>query len=154
LQDLEAISQIQVSTPDGTRIPLKQLTRISTQTGDFIIYRENNERYIPIKFSVRGRDLEGTVRQALARIEEKVPMPPGLRYEIAGQYDQLQDEKQRLALIVPVSLLVILFLLYLRFNSFRDAFLVLATVPFALVRGLLPLVLTGPDFSICAALGT
>src|SRR5437016_3477361 len=70
-QDLEAISQIQVGTPDGTRIPLKQLAKISTQTGAFIIYRENNERYIPVKFSVRGRDLEGTVREALARIEEK-----------------------------------------------------------------------------------
>ena len=152
-QDLEAISQIQVSTPDGTRIPLKQLAKISTQTGAFIIYRENNERYIPVKFSVRGRDLEGTVREALARIEEKVPMPPGLRYEIAGQYDQLQDEKRRLAVIVPVSLLVILFLLYITFNSFRDAFLVLATVPFALVGGVLSLVLTGTHFSISAAVG-
>src|SRR5256712_1048249 len=72
-QDLEAISQIQVSTPDGTRIPLKQLAKISTQTGAFIIYRENNERYIPVKFSVLGRDLEGTVREALPRIEAKVP---------------------------------------------------------------------------------
>src|SRR5881296_4216217 len=152
-QDLEAISEIQVSTPDGTRIPLKQLAKISTQTGAFIIYRENNERYIPVKFSVRGRDLEGTVREALARIEEKVPMPPGLRYEIAGQYDQLQDEKQRLAVIVPVSLLVILFLLYITFNSFRDAFLVLATVPFALIGGILSLVLTGTHFSISAAVG-
>src|SRR5207302_9197386 len=101
-QDLEAISEIQVSTPDGTRIPLKQLAKISTQTGAFIIYRENNERYSPVQFSVRGRDLEGTVRAALARIEEKVPMPPGLRYEIAGQYDQLQGEKRGLVAIVTV----------------------------------------------------
>ncbi|TAL11435.1 MAG: efflux RND transporter permease subunit [Nitrospirae bacterium] len=152
-QDVEAISEIQVSTPDGPRIPLKQLAKISTQTGAFIIYRENNERYIPIKFSVRNRDLEGTVREALARINEKIPLPPGLRFEVAGQYDQLQDEKGRLAVIVPVSLLVILFLLYLTFNSFKDAFLVLATVPFALVGGIFSLVLTGTHFSISAAVG-
>ncbi len=152
-QDVEAISEIQVSTPDGARIPLKQLAKISTQTGAFIIYRENNERYIPIKFSVRNRDLEGTVREVLAHIREKVPMPQGLRFEIAGQYDQLQDEKQRLAVIVPVSLVVILFLLYLTFNSFKDALLVLATVPFALVGGIFSLVLTGTHFSISAAVG-
>jgi len=152
-QDVEAISAIQVSTPDGLRIPLKQLAEISTQTGAFIIYRENNERYIPIKFSVRNRDLAGTVREALARINEKVPMPPGLRYEVAGQYDQLRDEQRRLAVIVPVSLLIIFFLLYVTFNSFKDACLVLATVPFALVGGILSLVLTGTHFSISAAVG-
>ena len=152
-QDVEAIGEIQVSTPDGARIPLKQLARISTQTGAFIIYRENNERYIPIKFSVRNRDLEGTVREVLARVREKVPLPQGLHFEIAGQYDQLQEEQRRLAIIVPVSLLVILFLLYLTFNSFKDAFLVLATVPFALVGGILSLVLTGTHFSISAAVG-
>jgi cobalt-zinc-cadmium resistance protein CzcA len=152
-QDVEAISAIQVSTPDGLRIPLKQLAEISTQTGAFIIYRENNERYIPIKFSVRNRDLAGTVREALARINEKVPMPLGLRYEVAGQYDQLRDEQRRLAVIVPVSLLIIFFLLYVTFNSFKDACLVLATVPFALVGGILSLVLTGTHFSISAAVG-
>ncbi len=152
-QDVEAISAIQVSTPDGPRIPLKQLARISTQTGAFIIYRENNERYIPIKFSVRNRDLEGTVREVLDGIDKKITMPPGLRYDVAGQYDQLQDEKRRLSFIVPISLLVILFLLYMTFDSFKDALMVLAAVPFALVGGVLSLVLTGTNFSISAAVG-
>ena len=152
-QDIQTISNIQVATPDGARIPLKQLATITDQTGAFIIYRENNERYIPIKFSVRGRDLAGTVRDVLAKIEENVPLPPGVRYELAGQYDQLRDEQRRLAVIVPVSLVVILFLLYLTFNSFTDGFLVLATVPFALVGGILSLVLTGTHFSISAAVG-
>lgn len=152
-QDVDAIGEIQVSTPDGPRIPLKQLAKISTQTGAFIIYRENNERYIPIKFSVRNRDLEGTVREVLASINEKTPLPAGLRFEVAGQYDQLQDEQRRLSVIVPVTLLAILFLLYLTFDSFKDAFLVMATVPFAFVGAIFSLVLTGTHFSISAAVG-
>ena len=152
-QDVDAIGEIQVSTPDGPRIPLKQLAKISTQTGAFIIYRENNERYIPIKFSVRNRDLEGTVHEVLASIKEKTPLPAGLRFEVAGQYDQLQDEQQRLSVIVPVTLLAILFLLYLTFDSFKDAFLVMATVPFAFVGAIFSLVLTGTHFSISAAVG-
>ena len=152
-QDVEAIGNIQVTTPDGARIPLKQLAAILDQTGAFVIYRQNNERYIPIKFSVRGRDLASTVSEVLTRIGQKVVLPPGVRYELAGQFDQLRDEQRRLALVVPVSLLLILFLLYMTFNSFKDAFLVLAAVPFALVGGILSLVLTGTHFSISAAVG-
>ncbi|HEV8540383.1 MAG TPA: CusA/CzcA family heavy metal efflux RND transporter [Nitrospiraceae bacterium] len=152
-QDMEAIANIQVSTPDGARIPLKQITSISTQTGAFIIYRENNERYIPIKFSVRGRDLEGTVRDAAAAIGAKVSLPERYRLEWHGEYDQLQDEKQRLAEIIPLTLLIILFLVYLTVHSFRDAVLVLSAVPFALIGGVFSLFLTGTDFSISAAVG-
>ena len=152
-QDIEAIGNILVSTPEGARIPLKQLTNISTQTGAFIIYRENNERYIPIKFSVRGRDLESTVREAASRIRERVSLPERYRIEWHGEYDQLQDEKQRLAEIIPLSLVIILFLVYLTVNSFLDAVLVLFAVPFALIGGVFSLVLTGTDFSISAAVG-
>jgi len=152
-QDMETIGNILVNTPDGARIPLKQLASIATQTGAFIIYREGNERYIPIKFSVRGRDLESTVREAQARIQERVSLPERYRIEWHGEYDQLQDEKHRLATIVPLSLLVILFLVYLAVNSFLDAVLVLFTVPFALIGGVFSLLLTGTDFSISAAVG-
>jgi cobalt-zinc-cadmium resistance protein CzcA len=152
-QDVEAIGNIQVSTPDGARIPLKQLAVISLQTGAFVIYRENNERYIPIKFSVRGRDLESTVKEAQALIRQQVTLPERYRIEWHGEYDQLQDEKRRLATIVPVSLVFILFLVYLAVNSFKDAVLVLLAVPFALVGGIFSLLLTGTDFSISAAVG-
>ncbi|MGH7230451.1 MAG: efflux RND transporter permease subunit, partial [Nitrospiraceae bacterium] len=152
-QDVDAIGNILVSTPDGARIPLKQLARITMQTGAFIIYRENNERYIPIKFSVRGRDLASTVEEAQARLSVDVTLPERYRLEWAGQYDQLKREQQRLTLIVPLSLLAILFLLYTTFNSLRDALLVLVTVPFALIGGVLALVLTGTPFSISAAVG-
>ncbi len=152
-QDMEAIGNILVSTPEGARIPLKQLASISMQTGAFIIYRENNERYIPIKFSVRGRDLESTVQEAQARLAQTVELPERYRTEWAGEYDQLIDEQKRLAIIVPISLGVILLLLYVAFQSVRDAVLVLVTIPFALIGGVLSLVATGTPFSISAAVG-
>ncbi|HKN87034.1 MAG TPA: efflux RND transporter permease subunit, partial [Nitrospiraceae bacterium] len=152
-ENVDVIGNIQVSTPKGARIPLKQLASVSVQTGAFIIYRENNERYIPIKFSVRGRDLAGTVEEAQLRVAQEIQLPERYRIEWAGEYDQLKREQKRLTLIVPVSLVLILFLLYLTFNSIRDALLVLATVPFALVGGILALVITGTNFSISAAVG-
>jgi cobalt-zinc-cadmium resistance protein CzcA len=152
-QDPEAIGHILVNTPNGARIPLKQLATITTQTGPFIIYRENNERYIPIKFSVRERDLESTVSEAQKRLAQAVKLPERYRIEWAGQYDQLKSEQARLGQIVPLSLVIILFLLYTTFNSIKNALLVLVTVPFALIGGILALALTGTHFSISAAVG-
>ena len=152
-QDVDAISNILVSTPAGARIPLKQVATISTQTGAFIIYRENNERYIPIKFSVRERDLESTVVEAQALLAKKIKLPERYRMEWAGQYDQLKDEQKRLAKIVPLSLLLILLLLYITFDSLKNALLVLSAVPFALIGGVLALVATNTHFSISAAVG-
>jgi cobalt-zinc-cadmium resistance protein CzcA len=152
-QDVDAIGNILVSTPDGARIPLKQVATITTQTGAFIIYRENNERYIPIKFSVRDRDLQSTVEEAQAHLAKEVRLPERYRMEWAGQYDQLKEEQKRLAMVVPISLMIILFLLYTTFDSLKNAFLVLSTVPFALVGGALSLVATHTNFSISAAVG-
>lgn len=152
-QDVESIGNILVSTLGGARVPLKQVASITTQTGAFIIYRENNERYIPIKFSVRDRDLQSTVEEAQALMAKQIVLPERYRMEWAGQYDQLKDEQARLAKIVPVSLVIILFLLYTTFDSLKNALLVLATVPFALVGGVLSLVLTNTHFSISAAVG-
>jgi cobalt-zinc-cadmium resistance protein CzcA len=152
-QDPEAIGHILVNTPNGARIPLKQLATITTQTGPFIIYRENNERYIPIKFSVRERDLESTVSEAQKQLAQAVKLPERYRIEWAGQYDQLKSEQARLGQIVPLSLVIILFLLYTTFNSIKNALLVLVTVPFALIGGILALALTGTHFSISAAVG-
>ncbi|MHC9061283.1 efflux RND transporter permease subunit [Nitrospira sp. CMX1] len=152
-QDVDSIGNILVNTPDGASIPLKQLAAITMQTGAFIIYRENNERYIPIKFSVRERDLQGTVEEAQVKLSQQVRLPDGYRMEWAGQYDQLKEEQKRLAKIVPVSLAIILFLLYSTFDSLKNAVLVLAAVPFALVGGVLSLVITQTHFSISAAVG-
>lgn len=149
----DSIGSILVSTPQGARIPLKQLAGISMQTGAFIIYRENNERYIPIKFSVRGRDLEHTVKEAAATIQQHIALPDGYRIEWQGEYDQLQEEQIRLSTIVPVTLLMILLLVYLALNSIRDALLVLCAVPFSLVGGIFALALTGTPLSISAVVG-
>ena len=152
-QDIDAIGNILVSTPDGARVPLKQVATITTQTGAFIIYRENNERYIPIKFSVRERDLQSTVEEAQALLAKEVSLPERYRMEWAGQYDQLKEEQKRLAIVVPISLAIILFLLYTTFDSLKNALLVLSTVPFALLGGVLALVVTHTSFSISAAVG-
>ena len=152
-QDIDSIGNILVSTPDGARIPLKQVAAITMQTGAFIIYRENNQRYIPIKFSVRDRDLQGTVEEAQEKLAQHVMLPEGYRMEWAGQYDQLKEEQKRMATIVPVSFVIMLLLLYTTFDSLKNALLVLAAVPFALVGGVLSLVITHTHFSISAAVG-
>ena len=154
---LNSVGEIKVGyqTPSGTNayIPLSDLAEISLDSGASYIYRERNERYIPIKFSVRGRDLGGTVAEAQQRIARNVKLPTGYRIEWAGEFEELQQAKARLAIIVPLSLLLILVLLYTLFNSLRDSLLVLAGIPFAAGGGVLALYLTGLDFSISAAVG-
>lgn len=149
----ERIGDIQVITPGKSRIPLKQLATIKESVGPFMIYRENNQRYVPVKFSVRGRDLERTVKEAQQRITQQVELPKGYRLEWHGEYSQLQAEKHRLATIVPLSLFVILLIVSYALHSLRDGLLVLAAVPFALVGGIVALFVTGTHFSISAAVG-
>jgi cobalt-zinc-cadmium resistance protein CzcA len=143
------------STPSGTNayIPLSELADISLDTGASYIYHERNERFIPIKFSVRGRDLGGTVAEAQARIAQNVKLSSGYRIAWAGEFESLQQAKQRLAIIVPVSLALILVLLYGLFNSLRDSLMALAGIPFAVGGGVLALYFSGLDFSISAAVG-
>ena len=149
----ERIGDIQVITRGKSRIPLKQLATIKESVGPFMIYRENNQRYVPVKFSVRGRDLERTVKEAQQRITQRVELPKGYRLEWHGEYSQLQAEKHRLATIVPLSLFVILLIVSYALHSLRDGLLVLAAVPFALVGGIVALFVTGTHFSISAAVG-
>jgi len=134
-------------------IPLNELATITLDTGASYIYHERNQRFIPIKFSVRGRDLESTVADAQAQIARQVKLPQGFRLEWAGEFEELQQAKRRLAVIVPVSLALILVLLYGLFNSMRDSLLALAGIPFAVAGGVLALLATGLNFSISAAIG-
>jgi cobalt-zinc-cadmium resistance protein CzcA len=152
-EDVEAISNIPVSTPDGGRIPLKQVAEVTKQTGASFIYREDNARYIPVKFSVRGRDLQSTIAEAEERLSQQVSLPVGYRYEWAGEFQELQAAVARLKIVVPISLLIIFFLLYSAFRSLRDALLLLGTVPLALIGGILSLLATRTNFSISAAVG-
>ena len=147
--------KVAYATPRGVNayVPLSELAEISLDTGASYIYHERNERFIPIKFSVRGRDLGGTVTEAQQRIAQHVKLPTGYRIVWAGEFEELQQAKGRLAIIVPISLLMILVLLYGLFNSLRDGLMALAGIPFAAGGGLLALYFFGLDFSISAAVG-
>jgi len=155
--NIDSVRNIKVGyqTPAGVNayVPLSELAEISFDTGASYIYHERNERFIPIKFSVRGRDLGSTVAEAQQRIARNVKLPTGYRVAWAGEFDELQQAKARLAIIVPISLAIILLLLYGLFNSLRDSLLVLAGIPFAVGGGVLALYLSGLDFSISAAVG-
>jgi cobalt-zinc-cadmium resistance protein CzcA len=149
----EAIRNILLPTPDGNKVPLGQVADVSLHEGAFMIYRENGQRYIPIKFSVRGRDLAGTIQDVQGRLGHQVHLAEGYHIEWAGEYDSLQKEQRRLAIIIPISLLVILGLLFTAFNSLRHALLILAMLPFGLTGGILSLLVTHTPFSISAAVG-
>jgi cobalt-zinc-cadmium resistance protein CzcA len=155
--DVDSVRVVKVgfSTPSGTNsyIPLSELADISLDTGASYIYHERNERFIPIKFSVRGRDLGSTVAEAQARIAQNVKLPTGYRIAWAGEFDSLQQAKERLMIIVPISLAMIMVLLYGLFNSLRDSLMALAGIPFAVGGGVLALYFSGLDFSISAAVG-
>ena len=155
--NVDTVRNIKVGyqTPSGVNayVPLSELADITLDTGASYIYHERNERYIPIKFSVRGRDLGGTVAEAQRRIAQNVKLPIGYRILWAGEFEELQQAKARLEIIVPISLLMILVLLYGLFNSMRDSLMALAGIPFAAGGGILALYFSGLDFSISAAVG-
>jgi len=149
----EAIRSILLPTPDGSRLPIGQIADVETRDGAFMIYRENGRRYIPIKFSVRGRDLATTIQDLQQQLINKVKLPSGYNYTWAGEFDSLRKEQRRLAFIIPVSLVAILVLLYIQFRSWKDALIVLGTLPFGGIGGVLALFLTRTPFSISAAVG-
>jgi len=156
-QSIDTVRDIKVAyqTPAGTNayIPLSELATISLDTGASFIYRERSQRYIPIKFSVRGRDLGSTVAEAQQRVTQAVQLPAGYRLVWSGEFDNLQAAKARLVIVVPITLLLIFVLLYGLFNSLRDSLLSLAGIPFAIGGGLIALYFAGLDFSISAAIG-
>ena len=153
---IEAVQRIKVGvqTPNGNAyIPLGELASISLDTGASYIFRERNQRFIPIKFSVRGRDLAGAVAEGQARIAKNVKLPTGYRIDWAGEFQGLQQAKKRLAVIVPITLVLIMVLLYGLFNSLRDSLMAVLGIPFAVCGGILGLYVSGLDFSISAAIG-
>ena len=154
---IDAVRSVKVaySTPSGTNgyVPLSELADITLDTGASFIYRERSQRYIPIKFSVRGRDLGSTVAEAQERVANAVKLPNGYRIIWSGEFDSLQAAKQRLMIVIPITLLLILVLLYGLFNSLRDSLLSVAGIPFAIGGGLIALYLAGLDFSVSAAIG-
>jgi cobalt-zinc-cadmium resistance protein CzcA len=149
----EQISQILLPTPDGNQVRLGSVADVSIRNGAFMIYHEGGRRYIPIKFSVRGRDLASAIQDLQDRLANQVHLPSGYEYTWAGEFDSLRKEQHRLAFIIPVSLAVILVLLYIQFRTWRDALIVIGTLPFAAIGGVLSLFVTRTPFSISAAVG-
>ena len=158
-QSIDSIRSIPIALPgsDPTQptayIPLGDLGEVKLEPGAAYIYRENSQRYYPLKYSVRGRDLGSTVADAQAQVARNVPLPRGYRLEWGGEFGALQEAKARLTLIVPLSLLLIFMLLYALFNSIRDSLLALAGIPFAVAGGILGLWVSGLNLSVSAAIG-
>jgi len=157
--NVDAIRSVPVALPNSdpksptAYIALGDVAEVRLETGAAYIYRQNTERFVPIKYSVRGRDLGSTVAEAQARIAKNVELKEGYRLEWSGEFGALVEAKKRLAVIVPLSLLLIMMLLYSLFNSIRDSLLALAGIPFAACGGILGLYVFGLNFSVSAAVG-
>ncbi len=157
-QSLAAIRRITIGAPNPSGsgvvpIPLGDVASVKLVSGAAFIYREGQQRYIPIKFSVRGRDLGGAVLEAEQKIAKDVQLPSGYRLEWVGEFGELQDAIGRLALVVPLSLALICMLLFLNFGSVIDMALAASVMPMALVGGIFALFVTGTPFSVSAAIG-
>ncbi len=135
------------------QIPLTDVATVNLLSGASYIYREQQQRYLPIKFSVRDRDLGGAIQEAQAKIAAQVPLPPGLRMEWVGEFGNLQDAIARLKVVVPLSLVMIAMLLWINFGSVTDTLLAMSVIPMAIIGGVLALSVTGIPFSVSAAIG-
>lgn len=149
----DAIEQVMVPTDDGAKVPLKEIATMQTLTGPAFIYRDNNTRYIAVKFSVRERDLGSTISEAQKKINHSVKLPQGYLSTWNGEFENQQRANITLAKVVPICLLVIFLILFITFNNVKDALLTILNVPFALIGGILALHLTGMNFSISAGIG-
>ncbi|HWW30993.1 MAG TPA: CusA/CzcA family heavy metal efflux RND transporter [Steroidobacteraceae bacterium] len=156
-QNLDAIRRIPISAPASTggviQIPLQDVADVRLVSGAAFIYREQQQRYVPIKFSVRGRDLGGAVLEAQRAVDAEVPLPGGYRLEWVGEFGNLQEAAARLGVAIPLALALILLLLYLNFGNLRDALLAASVIPMALLGGVFSLRITGTPFSVSSAIG-
>jgi cobalt-zinc-cadmium resistance protein CzcA len=152
----EVIQNLRIGAqgPNGiTQVPLSEVATIRLVSGAAYIYREQQERYLPIKFSVRERDLGGAIREAQEKVAANVQLPPGSRVEWVGEFGNLQDAIKRLSIVVPISLTLIAMLIWFNFGSVVDTILTMSVIPMAVFGGILGLLLTGIPFSVSAAIG-
>ena len=157
-QSLDAMRRIPIGAPNPNGsgiipVPLGDVAKVNLVPGYSFIYRENQERYIPIKFSVRGRDLGGAVLEGQRKIAAQVHLPAGARLEWVGEFGELQDALGRLEVVVPLSVLLIVLLLLANFSSLIDTLLAVSVMPMALIGGIFALSVTGTPFSVSAAIG-
>jgi cobalt-zinc-cadmium resistance protein CzcA len=147
------IKELKVPSLHGNKVPLKEIAEIKAVTGPAFIYRDNNKRFIAIKFSIRERDLGSTIAEAQEKVNAQVSIPRGYSIAWSGEFENQVRAQKRLAEVVPICIVLIFFLLYIAFGNFKDAGLVLANVPFALMGGVVALHVTGTIFSISAGIG-
>jgi cobalt-zinc-cadmium resistance protein CzcA len=149
----EAIEQIRLLSPTGERVSLAQLCKIRVADGASEVYREGNERYIAIKYSVRGRDLGSTVEEAIQKVNENVKLPTGYHLKWEGEYASQKRANARLLIVLPITIMIIFIILYTMFKSFKWAMLIMANIAIAPVGGLLALLFTGTNFSVSSGVG-
>jgi heavy metal efflux system protein len=152
-ENKEAIGNIRLVSTTGERVALDQLAKIEEKDGASEIYREENSRYVAIKYSVRGRDLGSAVEEAMRMVKEQVKLPVGYRIDWAGEYESQKRSQRRLMIVVPITLLVIFIILYTMFASAKWAGLILANVAVAPIGGLLALLITGTHISVSSGVG-
>jgi len=149
----EALENIRLLAPSGERVSLAQLCTIEERDGASEIYREGNQRYIAIKYSVRGRDLGGAVEDAIKNVTEKVKLPRGYHLDWEGEYESEKRAEARLLIVVPLTILLIFIILYIMFRSFKWSLLILVNVAIAPLGGLLALYFSGTNFSVSSGVG-
>ncbi|MGD1079883.1 MAG: CusA/CzcA family heavy metal efflux RND transporter [Candidatus Sulfotelmatobacter sp.] len=149
----EAIEKIRLLSPTGERVSLAQLCKIEVADGGSEIYREGNQRYIAIKYSVRGRDLGSAVEEAIHKVTEEVKLPTGYHLQWEGEYASQKRANARLLIVLPITILIIFIILYTMFKSFKWSLLIMANVAIAPIGGLLALLLTGTNFSVSSGVG-
>ena len=149
----EAIESIRLLAPSGERVSLAQLCKVSVADGGSEIYREENSRYVAIKYSVRGRDLGGTMEEAMKKIGEQVKLPTGYHLDWAGEYESQKRSEKRLLIVLPITILLIFIILYAMFGSWKWGLLILGVVAMAPIGGLLALLITGTHFSVSSGVG-
>ena len=142
-----------IPTQNGAKIPIKQIAETRTITGPAFVYRDNNMRYIPVKFSVRGRDLGSTIKDAQAQVNQAVKLPDGYHLTWNGEFENQERATKTLSHVVPACLLGIFLILFITFGNVKDALLTILNVPFALMGGILALHITNFNFSISAGIG-
>lgn len=147
------IANMLIPAKDGRKIPLREIASISFLTGPTFIYREGSSRYIAVGFSIEGRDLGSTIKEAKARVDRDVKLPPTSKMVWAGEFESKERASSQLAVIVPAVLLLILFLLYFNFGEIRDTLIAASTIPFAFIGGFISLWVTQTIFGISAGIG-
>jgi heavy metal efflux system protein len=149
----EAIENVRLLAPSGERVSLAQLCKVTVTDGGSEIYREENARYVAIKYSVRGRDLGSTVEEAMKKIGEQVKLPTGYHLDWAGEYESQKRSEKRLLIVLPITILLIFIILYTMFGSWKWGLLILGVVAMAPIGGLLALLITGTHFSVSSGVG-